>query len=112
MLTGYMQGPTEGLFLVSEEPMGRRKGQNGSNSHPKAGLSWPSLPIPAFGWELEPFWPLRLPIEPLYSSPRGTPYEAGNYRGASFIRKRPTLGPYSRPAPRALWWSWEVGVFL
>jgi hypothetical protein len=21
------------------------KGQNGSNSHPKAGLSWPSLPI-------------------------------------------------------------------
>jgi hypothetical protein len=23
----------------------RRKGQNGSNSHPKAGLSWTSLPI-------------------------------------------------------------------
>ena len=27
------------------------------------------------------------------------------YRGTSLIRKRPPLGPYSSPMPRALWWS-------
>ena len=27
------------------------------------------------------------------------------YRGTSLIRKRLPLGPYSRPMPRALWWS-------
>ena len=27
------------------------------------------------------------------------------YRGASLIRKRLLLGPYSRAMPRALWWS-------
>ena len=27
-------------------------------------------------------------------------------RGTSLIRNNPTLGPYSRPVPRALWWSW------
>ena len=27
------------------------------------------------------------------------------YRGTSLIRNRTTLGPYSRPMPRALWWS-------
>ena len=27
------------------------------------------------------------------------------YRGTSRIRKRNPLGPYSRPMPRALWWS-------
>ena len=27
------------------------------------------------------------------------------YRGTSLTRNRPTLGPYSRPMPRALWWS-------
>ena len=27
------------------------------------------------------------------------------YRGTSLIRNRHTLGPYSRPTPRALWWS-------
>ena len=26
------------------------------------------------------------------------------YRGTSLIRKRPPLGPYSRPVPRSLWW--------
>jgi hypothetical protein len=47
-------------IALSLETLMGRLGQNGSNSHPKAGLSWPSLPI--FGWELEPFWPLLLPI--------------------------------------------------
>ena len=27
------------------------------------------------------------------------------YRGTSLIRNCPPLGPYSRPVPRALWWS-------
>jgi len=27
------------------------------------------------------------------------------YRGTSLSRNRPTLGPYSRPMPRALWLS-------
>ena len=32
------------------------KGQNGSNSHPKAGLSWPSLPIGGGGAEKKAFF--------------------------------------------------------
>ena len=27
------------------------------------------------------------------------------YRGTSLIRNNPSLGPYSRLMPRALWWS-------
>jgi len=30
-------------------------------------------------------------------------------RGTLLIRKRLSLGPYSRPMPRALWWSWGGG---
>ena len=33
--------------------------------------------------------------------PNSTPY-----RGTSLIKNCPLLGPYSRPVPRALWWSW------
>ena len=33
-------------------------------------------------------------------------------RGTSLIRKRHPLGPYSRPTPRALRWSYGGGVFL
>jgi hypothetical protein len=35
-----------------------------------------------------------------------------NCRGSSLIRKRRPLGPYSKAMPKALWWSWVVGVFL
>ena len=35
-----------------------------------------------------------------------------SYRGTSLIRKRLPLGPYSRPIPRALWWSMGGGLFL
>jgi hypothetical protein len=34
------------------------------------------------------------------------------HRVASLIRNRPPLGPYSTTMPRALWWSYGVGVFL
>jgi len=34
------------------------------------------------------------------------------YRGTFLIRKRHPIGPYSRPVPRALWWSWGGGPFL
>jgi len=34
------------------------------------------------------------------------------YRGTSLIRKRPTLGPYTRPMPMALWRSEGGGRFL
>ena len=30
---------------------------------------------------------------------------ADTYKGTSLIRNSPTLGPYSRPVPRGLWWS-------
>ena len=33
--------------------------------------------------------------------------EESLYRGTSLIRKRPPLRPYSRPMPRAPWWSKE-----
>ena len=34
------------------------------------------------------------------------------YRGTSLTKKRPPLGPYNRPMPRAVWLSQGVGVFL
>ena len=34
------------------------------------------------------------------------------YRGTSLIRDSPLLGPYSRPMPRAPWWSQGGGQFL
>jgi len=34
------------------------------------------------------------------------------YRGTSLIEKRPPLGPYRRPMPRVLWWSYGGGLFL
>ena len=34
------------------------------------------------------------------------------YRGTSLIRNRPTLGPYSRPMPGALWLSQGCWRFL
>jgi hypothetical protein len=37
---------------------------------------------------------------------------AGKYRGTSPIRNRPLLGRYSRPMPRASWWSYWGGQFL
>ena len=37
-------------------------------------------------------------------------YYAGT--GTSPIRKHHPLGPYSRPLPRVLWWSWGGGGFL
>ena len=35
-----------------------------------------------------------------------------SYRGTSLIRNSPSLGPYSRTMPRALWWSLGGGLFL
>jgi len=34
-----------------------------------------------------------------------------SYMGTSLIRNRLPLGPYSRPLPRALWWSRGGGHF-
>jgi len=31
------------------------------------------------------------------------------YRGTSLIRNNPSLGPYIRLVPRALWWCWGGG---
>ena len=36
----------------------------------------------------------------------------GSYRGTSLIRNSFLLGPYSRPMPRVLWWSYGGGSFL
>ena len=42
----------------------------------------------------------------------GVLYSSKGYRGTSLIRNNPTPVPYSRPIPRALWWSWGGGGFL
>ena len=34
------------------------------------------------------------------------------YRGTSFMRKNPSLGPYSRTISRILWWSQWEELFL
>ena len=59
--------------------------------------------------------PLIPQPEPLYSKTGGAPssancrparhYRLDPYRGTSLIRNSADLGPYSRPMPRALWWS-------
>jgi hypothetical protein len=36
----------------------------------------------------------------------------GVYRGTSLIRKRRPLGTFSKPMPRALWWSYGGVRFL
>jgi hypothetical protein len=51
------------------------------------------------------FWVLMLPAFQRRMSSRfpvSTPLKC--YRGISLVRNRPTLGPYSRPTPRVLWW--------
>jgi len=59
-------------------------------------------------------WPYELVLGALggvvkqYPSTRTTRV----YRVTSLIRNRSTLGPCSRPAPRALWWSRGGGRFL
>ena len=49
---------------------------------------------------------------PLYSLDSGVVFDKSGgspamcpYRGTSLIRNRFPLAPYSRPMPRALWWS-------
>ena len=39
---------------------------------------------------------------------------AERFTGEGYLahKKPPTLGPYSRPMPRALWWSYGGGGFL
>ena len=34
------------------------------------------------------------------------------HRGTSLMRNNPSLGPYDRLMPRALWWSYGKGVFV
>ena len=43
--------------------------------------------------------------DPLPRIRRVTELITGHYRGNSLIRNRTRPGPYSRPMPRALWWS-------
>ena len=38
--------------------------------------------------------------------------DSERYRGISLIRVCPTIGPYSRTIPRALWWFQGVWLFL
>ena len=53
--------------------------------------------------------------EGLKASPfrvQGSGFAVEVYRGASFIRNRPAVGPHIRAIPRALWAYWGVGVVL
>jgi len=85
------------VFIRRDTARYRTKGYNGSNSHPKAGLSWPmSYPYcMADGWWLV-IWHL--------SACRNPPdvYRKYVYKGTSPIRKHYLLGPYRRPMSRVL----------
>jgi hypothetical protein len=54
----------------------------------------------------------EVPLHPLKVDHLRGPLSGHKYRGASLIRNCAPLGPYSRPMPRVLWWSWGWGVFL
>ena len=43
---------------------------------------------------------------------RYTPADQHSYRGTSLIKNHPLLGPYSRPMPRTLRWSYGGGLFF
>ena len=45
------------------------------------------------------------PGAPEEAPPGGEGWEFKVDRGTSLIRNSPAQGPYSRPMPRALWWS-------
>jgi len=61
-----------------------------------------------FGFRLRSFETISQPPVPSGSGPTHTV----DYRGTSLIRNRHTLGTYSRPMPRALWWSQGGWRFL
>ena len=44
--------------------------------------------------------------------PEGAGASLSVFRGTSLIRDSPPPGPYSRPMPGALWWSYEGRWFL
>jgi len=110
----HAQGPMvvlrERSFRMSEVPLHTResmgsKGQNGSNSHPKAGLSWPSLPIESLAHPWGPF-------------PRGGPIEDHTRPPAqggppSFSRPPPSLALLPPlPPPASLYRPPSLPLFL
>ena len=49
--------------------------------------------------------PAAYPVQPIIEIAGGLfTDQVMYYRGTSLIRSYPTLRPYSRPTPRALWW--------
>ena len=70
---------------------------------PQCAVSWNINCLPTH--RSPPFQNTALPHLSDPSPPKG-------YRGASLIRNRLLLGPYSSPVPRGLGWSWGGGRFL
>ena len=62
---------------------------------------------PAFGWELEPFWPLLLyRVATLRMITRRSELHHAQVRRVMAAWDLSiSLGPYSRLMPRAPWWS-------
>ena len=54
----------------------------------------------------------RLVLCGLVLAANGSHPPSGEYRGTSILRNSTPLGPYSRPMPRALWWSYGGSGFL
>ena len=53
-------------------------------------------------------------LKPIQAQPMSEMVQADSiarYRATSLIRNCHSLGPYSRPVPRTLWWSWGEGLF-
>jgi len=110
---GIRQYSCRTLRLESDRDLGgvnRWRGQPscvaGNVTHPAA---FETIPAAHFMATYTRFFKEDHPENPLAVHP---PVQPLIYRGASVIRKRPPLGPYSRPMPRALWWSLGVWRFL
>ena len=83
-----------GLVLASGLPIYKSKGYNGSNSHPKAGLSWPlAYPYQSW-WKGCGRWKGGSILAQLKISMYPARGRVWGYRGTSLIRKRnPLVGP-------------------
>ena len=94
-LVGGVQG-----YLAHKKPPSRRTLQ-------QAFAQGPMVILGGWAFSYERGTPVRRPMRSNRSN-----FAHITYRGTSLTRKRLPVGPYSRTVPRALRWSWGVGVFL
>ena len=70
--------------------------------------------VPEIRWTLpaKPAVFIRTHLSKICTKITSHVFQDVTYRGTSLLRNCFPLGPYSRPIPKVLWWSWGGGAFL